>query len=216
MTAYIDIPGLDEALTLTKDDLFITETEQEQTTHKATLPQFQGLDLSQLTPLPFPLASGDVLFGEETNGDKFSTEFFNVTFPSGTKIWIFANRAPPGWIISADTGDRLLAVKGGGTYTTGGVAAGTWQLSGVNGDPGTGLSIEQIPWHLHRGQKSTKLRDFGAGGNSNPAIRGKELEDDSRTNYKYENTLPVGGGQTHNHGNTWRPRAVVGLVIEKI
>ncbi|MHC4728794.1 MAG: hypothetical protein ACYS17_16365, partial [Planctomycetota bacterium] len=36
-----------------------------------------------------------------------------------------------GWAIDSSATDRVVAVKGGGTYTTGGATAGTWTISGL-------------------------------------------------------------------------------------
>jgi len=48
--------------------------------------------------------------------------------PAGGEMWIYANSAPSGWTINGTPSDDLLAVKGGGTYTTGGTGAGSFTL----------------------------------------------------------------------------------------
>jgi len=46
--------------------------------------------------------------------------------PTGAEMWIYADSAPSGWTINGTPSDDLLAVKGGGTYVTGGTGAGSF------------------------------------------------------------------------------------------
>lgn len=51
------------------------------------------------------------------------------------KILIYRNTAMDGWSIdSSSATDRVIAIKGGSTYTTGGANAGSWTISGVTND----------------------------------------------------------------------------------
>ncbi len=48
------------------------------------------------------------------------------------KIWVYANTAEEGMAIdSVSATDRVLALKGGSTYVTGGANAGSWTISGM-------------------------------------------------------------------------------------
>jgi len=51
-----------------------------------------------------------------------------TNIPEGTEMWVYADSAPVGWSISSSWSgnDELVAVKGGGTYTTGGALAGNF------------------------------------------------------------------------------------------
>lgn len=49
------------------------------------------------------------------------------------KIPVYRNTAMSGWAIDSSVTDRVLAVKGGSTYTTGGAVAGSWTISGITG-----------------------------------------------------------------------------------
>jgi len=42
------------------------------------------------------------------------------------KLWIYRNAAMSGWAVDSGVSDKVLAIKGGSTYTTGGATAGTW------------------------------------------------------------------------------------------
>ena len=54
------------------------------------------------------------------------------------RMWVYRNGAMSGWAVSGSATDRVLAVKGGGTYTTGGANAGTWTISGPSRNLHTG------------------------------------------------------------------------------
>ena len=215
MTSPIDISALTEIFAVSAGDFLIKENQPEQATTKATVSQMQAIDLQTLTPLPNAMTLGDVFFGQDQTGAKFSTNFENITFPSGTQIWAYQGTRLSGWTISASTGDKLLAVKGGSIYTTGGVSAGTWQQEGINGI-GSLLDVTQMPSHTHRGLKTKSHASSSGPPDDKKPRRGKTIEDDSNINDRYALSDPVGSGLTHDHGNSWRPRAAVGLIMEKI
>lgn len=48
------------------------------------------------------------------------------------KIWVYRNAAMDGWAIDSSVTDRVLALKGGTTYTTGAATAGSWTISGLS------------------------------------------------------------------------------------
>ena len=116
-------------------------------------------------------------------------------------IWIYADsisgETASLWTLQSSLGDTVLAIKGGSTYTTGGTTAGTWT------QPSHTLTINEIPAHTHTMSTYTDISAAGArtvataGGGSGAT------------------TASTGGGQGHNHGNTWRPSARVGLIIQK-
>lgn len=219
MTAPIDIDSLTETFSVDPAiDFMITENEPEQATSKATVSKVQAIDLRNLDVFDEPYAPGDVFFGEQANTqNKFSSSFENVTLPSGTRTWIYANDFRSGWFPVDTAGDKLLAVKGGTYYSTAGISGGTWTMEGVNGGvPGSALTVEQIPSHSHRGQKRAHARESSAPPNPSPPRKGKVAEDDSFFRFRYFETERTGGSQSHNHGDSWRPKAYVGLIIEKL
>jgi hypothetical protein len=46
--------------------------------------------------------------------------------PENTQMWIYADSPPDGWTLNGAVSEVLTAVKGGGTYVTGGVVAGNF------------------------------------------------------------------------------------------
>ena len=64
---------------------------------------------------------------------------------STTKIGIYNNSTDDGWVDGTGAlGDRIFAIKGGSVYTTGGANAGTWTISDIATDSGTGSHNHQI------------------------------------------------------------------------
>jgi hypothetical protein len=62
------------------------------------------------------------------------------------KLWVYRNSAMAGWVVDATVSDKVLAFKGGTTYTTGGAAAGSWTVSGFSGTAnGHVLTMAEIP-----------------------------------------------------------------------
>lgn len=217
MTSPIDIDDLTETFAIDPvHDLMITENEPEQATTRATVKQVQSIAINNLAPLPMPYTSGDVfVVREESTGDNKSVAYSDITLPTGTRLWIYAASPPSGWKIVADTGDRLLALAGGSLdyNVAGGSPGGTWVSSSVNGN-GSALTPQQMPPHSHRTQKRAHAEDFFI--NQLPARMGKKVEDDFFPSKRYCFTEFEGGSATHNHGDAWRPRAYVGVLVEKI
>lgn len=176
------------------------------TDKSCTAQQIRNLNLSGLAGLPTGTPNANDLMLIARSGTNYQITFQNVGFIQGTKMWFYHNAAGssselPGWSIFAN-GDTLLAVKGGSTYTVGGSQQGTWQQVGVS------LSISQIPAHTHRvpaGKES-------AGSAVNPGYARRSRDIDVNTTIT---TGTAGSGQPHNHGDTWRPRASVGIICQK-
>lgn len=112
------------------------------------------------------------------------------------KMWFYLNAAPTNWTEVGSLGDTLLAVKGGTTYTTGGTTKGTWQQTDAT------LTTSEIPPHTHNSTLAISANS-GSGGafwahNSSVLTSGS--------------AVAGAGTATHNHGDTWRPAARVGLI----
>ena len=120
-------------------------------------------------------------------------------------MWFYQNSVPISstyWKIVPNTGDTLLAVKGGATYTTGGVSnVGTWQQANHT------LTLDQIPAHTH----SFVIYTSDEKGN----LAQNKVGSSNRSSKSTQTTDSKGGGQAHNHGNTWRPSGSVGIICEK-
>lgn len=123
-------------------------------------------------------------------------------FPAGTKLWFYQDTAPTGWTIDASVADSVIAVKGGtqAYNVSGGNLAGTWQQAGHT------LTINEIPSHSHvlNMHNEWSVRQNNKGPYLRPGKDGSPITSDA-----------IGGGQAHNHGNTWRPYAAVGIICTK-
>ena len=74
------------------------------------------------------------------------------------KLWVYRNAAMDGWAVDSAVSDKVLALKGGSTYTAGAATAGSWTVSGLTVDGHThGPGTFAGPSHAHT------LVDTGAG-----------------------------------------------------
>lgn len=173
---------------------------------KVTVALIRNINVAGLAPLPSNATGSDLMLIAR-GGTNYQIRHDQISVPSGTQMWFYANGTIAGWSLVA-TGDNLLAVKGGTEYVTGGVEAGTWQQHGVDGGfPGGGLSIAQMPSHSHT------VRGTGATAGSGSKVRG--YMQDPFLDLKTWNTNSQGNGDPHNHGSTWRPKANVGVILRK-
>ncbi len=190
---------------------------------KATPSQVSKMRLNTLPTLPSPVTPSDLFLVSRDIGagvyENYSTSSNNIGFYSGTVMWFYTNSsaAIPGWTPLAGVADRILGVKGGSTYTTGGTSSGTWT------QPGWALTVEQMPAHIH----TTRMSDKPAGSKYN----NKEgtMSYDSASNWANVPSKTTGGpGSTpegsaaalgsaaeHFHGSDWRPLAAVGMLFTK-
>jgi len=151
--------------------------------------------------------------GVDNSGDTSSIDYkVNNFFVSGRKLWLYEDTAPTGWTTVSVT-DAVLAVKGGtNAYNVnGGNTAGTWT------QPNHTLTVNEIPVHRHTLQGSggattaySATDCYGVmGGNAGPGTKY------DTTGHGETSLGDTGGGQAHNHGDTWRPYATVGIIVEK-
>lgn len=188
---------------------------------RATPQQVFDLNLNIFNPLPSELVQSDVIMvGRLVGGvyQKYLIHPQNIGFMKGTATWFYQNAAPLGWSVIPNTGDRILAtaLPSGQPYqyTTPG-QQGTWQQEGRT------LSIQQIPNHQHYGQFGQNQSNQNAryihgasslpsGGDprfgTNPSVGVVGAYNDNNNHNNYGACLP------HDHGNTWRPAANVGLL----
>ena len=200
----------------------------------------QTINIATLAPVPAGTPNATDIMLINRGGSNYSVTFSQVGFLKNTRMWFFQPVAPPNWVIVAGTGDKLMGVADatkpyGFTYTNpnfppqnfnaanGGGTGGSWYQQDVNGTPGQGLSISQMPNHNH----------YMVGGNNqsnshcNYLFGAKNL---GGTTPEYNTTASVGvvggWGDTpthdqygfalpHGHGSTWRPLANVGIICNK-
>ena len=132
-----------------------------------------------------------------------------------TKIWIFENVARNGWAIDSGVTDCVLGLIGGGQDydTTGGCVVSTWT------QPSMSLSLSQIASHNHGsvGNHTHNVHHLigsGApasymGGGYQPGNHRRQHSTSSSGNHTHAS---FGGDGSHNHEDTWRPKASVGTL----
>lgn len=182
---------------------------------KAQIGLIREIDISAFPLTQTPLA-GDLMLLNR-GGTNYAVPFNRVGFLTGTTTWFYLVSPPPGWQASDAQGDTLLAVKGTSASSTAYKDVGlrgNWQQANH------ALTIEQIPAHTHR---VFKTKDNTGSSNDLGPVRGKTQSSaafntshtggkGSDTDHGSSSAITLG----HNHGNTWRPLANVGILARKI
>jgi hypothetical protein len=132
------------------------------------------------------------------------------------KIWVYRNAAMEGWAIDATPFDKVLALKGGATYTAGAAAAGSWTVSGLT-NAAEAAHIHAGPSHTHAGgntglPSSTLQQGTSTGDTFLPHPDHTHVAATSGAG----GTGNTGAGSSHNHvissDATWRIAASVGTL----
>jgi len=141
-----------------------------------------------------------------------------LTGTTSLKMLVYRNTAEDGWAIDGGVTDRVVAIKGGATYTTGGATAGSWTL------PDHTLVAGEIPDHAHDGTSDsggTHTHDvtiMSSGNSANTVARGVDggpltASGAGKSGGAHTHTFTTdtdgGGDGSHNHGATYRPAAAV-------
>ena len=208
MTAPVTIPDLDPAGPVDPlNDLLLIR--QGLNDRKISAGLLANIRLGDLDMLPGQVVASDVLLIGRNNGltyDNYILPPQYLGFLNGTRCWFYQASAPLGWTIIAGTGDRLLGVSEPGGSLYNGVNApgqtGTWQQADHT------LTIAEMPSHAHQARSSS---DTISGAGSIYYRSGDAFHNKGNFNL----TIAQGGSQPHNHGNTWRPLANVGILCTK-
>lgn len=126
------------------------------------------------------------------------------TFPGDTnqKIWVYRNDVVEGMIIVNIT-DKVLAIKGGSQAynVNGGNTAGDWNFAHTHG-PG---SFTVNTYHRHGGEivVSNGYYNYQT-----------DWDNGHHTDYQGSTTQAVTGTSDSGNGSTWRPQAMVGILIK--
>lgn len=213
MTSPIIISDLDPANPIdAANDLLLIR--QGLNDRKATVDQVAGIRLTPLSMLPDYLQPDDVLLIGRNVGGVYENYIMPpqyLGFLNGTNCWFYQAAAPLGWTIIAGTGDRLLGVSDASGNLYDGQAApaqaGDWQQTGW------ALTLTQMPYHGH--QIPSNERE---GTSPTYVCSGRTFDGE----VKRLSTYGTGGNPSlgnatdpHNHGNTWRPLANVGVLCTK-
>lgn len=201
----ITIPALDPASLPIDPDNDLLLIRQGLNDRKIPAGEIGAPRLSSFQMLPGQLVSSDVLLVGRVSGGGYDNYIMPpqyLGFLNGTNAWFYQAAAPLGWSIIQGTGNRVLACSDSANKYNGQNApsqTGTWQQTD------TVLTIAQMPAHTHKvglyeATTSNNKEKLGPGKNS--------LKDNIESS-------STGGGQGHNHGNTWRPLANVGILCTK-
>ena len=140
------------------------------------------------------------------------------------KILVYRNTAMDGWAIdSSSATDRVVALKGGSTYTTGGANAGSWTISGIsNTSSGAHTHSHNHVWYYYNGDTSDDIT-YDAYGNmvtlpldtkTNPRRHiwlDQTASNSIATTYTSNDATAASTLHTHtaSHAGTWRISAAV-------
>jgi hypothetical protein len=203
----VQIPGLPVASVA--DDGDTTIIRQGLTDKQVTIDKVRTIDISLFPTLPNGSAVASDLFMIRRASSNYQIRFDQVGFPAGTLCWFYQNVAPDGWLPINFLGDCVLALRGGLYGPAGNTVAGTWQQSDAT------LNINQIPNHTHNiicGKNTTNSGVTHTKGteDENPSPRPR-----APTEGITGSSNGIGSSQPHNHGASWRPLAVVGILCQK-
>ena len=204
----ITIPLLDPAGPVDPDnDLLLIR--QGLNDRKIPAGELQNTRLGGLQMLPGQLVASDVLLIGRDNGagyDNYIMPPQYLGFLNGTNCYFYQAAAPLGWTIIPNTGNRVLAVSdNNGNLYKGNAAPFIMNLNTWQQDDHI-LTITQIPVHSHNYDVYKSDID------GNISLKTASTNRSSKNTTK---TADAGGGLGHNHGNTWRPAAVVGILCTK-
>ena len=184
------------------------------TDYQVSVSLIRNINLQALSLLPGAgslAANTDVLMiGRIVGGQpqNYQIQFSQIGFIAGTAMWFYGATPPVGWSLIPNTGNALLAVSDGVNQYAGAAGGtawqGTWLQEGVGGGMGA-LTLAQIPPHLHT---------LNMGNNSGGPSRGwfETAQNSIGTTIATSDGSDQLKGQTHNHGQTWRPLANVGCL----
>lgn len=205
----VQIPGLPVASIANDGDTTIIR--QGLTDKQVTVDKVRSIDISLFPNLPTGQAVASDLFMVRRASSNYQIRFDQVGLPAGTLCWFYQNVAPDGWLPINFLGDCVLALRGGLYGPAGNTVAGTWQQSDAT------LNINQIPNHTHniicgKDTDNTKITHVKGTRNDNPSPRPRAPTEGitgAGTDVNTNQCLP------HNHGASWRPLAVVGILCQK-
>lgn len=220
MTSPVQLSDLDPASVADDADLALIR-KNNTTDYKVTVQLLRNINvagLPDLSPTANSPQNSDLLIVARS-GVNCKCLFPSIGFPIGTKLWFYQDTVPVStayWAIVPNTGDRLLAVKGGSSYTTGGTVtnASNWQQTDAF------LTVEQMPAHAHTARvrkcKSGTLTSLFAGTQETSSQNTAQTRFTGGTgSTDIHSTDPAGATKGHNHGNTWRPAGAVGIICQK-
>jgi len=122
--------------------------------------------------------------------------------PSGEIILFEKDTAVTGYTLLIDKDDMVIYItKGSGA---GGEAGATDKSGGIWQQPDHTLTIDEIPSHSHQIDLKGGKDSIAAWNPGDPLIAASNTSSKEEAGATLD-ILDTGGGQPHNHGDTWRP-----------
>ena len=145
---------------------------------------------------------------------------------SSFKIWMYRNAAGDGWAIDSSVTDKVVALKGGSTYTTGATSnTGTWIITGntlsTTGSTHTHRYLDYQSagvYYSWQSNGSTQVLMTATQRGDNQ-LMSKSAGDTSAQNWRAisEDLYVKSADGSHTHsltsGGAWRPTAAVGILV---
>jgi len=217
MLPPVTIPDLDPATVIdfNNDEVILRQGINDR---RATLDQITNFRLQNYPTLPGQILATDVILIGRNDGlgayDNYIADPRRLGFLVGVSMYFYCdtNQAPLFWQNLPSLGNRVLAVKANAA-SNGGISGGgnsaytNWGLQGNWLLPDHQLTVAEMPNHRH------EINGAGATAGTGNLVRGYR-ESNSQSS-KLWNTKSTGGDSNHNHGNTFRPLAAVGLICIK-
>lgn len=217
MLPPITIPELDPATAIdfNNDQVLLRQGLNDR---RATLDQINTFRLENYPTLTSQLVASDVILIGRNNGGgsyiNYTADPRRLGFLVGVSMYFYCdtNQAPLYWQNIPSLGNRVLAVKAN-SAASGGAGGGAnsaytnWGLQGSWNLPDHQLTIAEMPNHRH------EVNGTGATSGTGNLTRGYR-ETNSQPSRPW-NTRSTGGDGAHNHGNSFRPLAAVGLICIK-
>lgn len=204
MTSPITIPELDPAGPIDPANDYVV-VRQGLGDKKATVDQINQPAVAIYPSLPTPLTSTDLVLVNR-GGTNYSVNPQAMGFLVNTYSWFYQTTAPLNWTIVPNSGDRILGTSDaqGNLYNGAlqGTPSGTWQQTGHV------LDVTEIPSHDHGITLYQVYTGNGSGHSKVAPGKNSTVTGSARTD-------PTGTNAAHNHGNSWRPAAMVGILCQK-
>ena len=161
------------------------------------------------------------------NNDILETLDFKITnfFTNSRYLYFYEDTPPTNWVTQSAIYDRIIGLKGGSYYTSGGTTYGSsvWDITGWDTDTHT------HPWFVNSGAYTYTYNSSGTtinmntNGGAGEQLRGEIIEifnDACIGSYEHVDTWDSGYAwvkidmHNHTHYGTWRPPGAIGIIAK--
>ena len=155
----------------------------------------------------FDMDSGTANEGVLKVRDDGNSAWFGLLHGDTTHLLlVYRNTAIDGWAVNSTVTDKVVAIKGGSTYTTGGTTAGSWSITGIS------VNSHNHKWYNYVSGSNDESYDTDGNGE---VINCTQTTDrgilaDTYNNYKINEDLWTNNSSPSASGNgNWRIAAAV-------